>query len=234
MSHAVLATQAVRRPPAVALVVTVELPPGTVPLGAAGAGSLAGGVPLSAGSTGAPGAEPAGSGMASAQSAAQATPLIRVMRLAPPSTNQRLPDGSIIGESVRLLRAVGRKPNFALMLPSAAMVAVAIWSPYSSAMKAVPSGAMARSAGASARPNSLSGPGRVSEALGRVRDRLGGIEVADSLARLARVPDAALAIERDAVRQRRRRDGAAAAGCPRRRCGGCAPGVGSRTGFGML
>src|SRR4051794_16725352 len=88
-----------------------------------------------------------------------ATPETRVTRLAPASRNQRFPSGSTSGESVRLLRAVGRNANFARIAPAASTVAEAIWSPYSSEKNAVPSESMAMSAGARRRPNSLTGPG---------------------------------------------------------------------------
>ena len=193
-----------------------------VPRGVVAAGGL--------GSCGADGGVPGGAGIAAAFAA---TFEMRVMRFAPASLNQRLPCGSTSGESVRLLRAVGRKAKDAWMLPSAAMVAFAIWSPYSSAIQAVPARVDREVRGRQRAAELVHGPGGVGEALGRVRDRLGAIEVADRLARLARVPDAALAIERDAVRQRRRRD-RRSGWMPPPPVGGCAPGVGSCTGFGIV
>ena len=80
------------------------------------------------------------------------------MRFAPASRNHRLPSGSTSGESVRLLRSVGRNSNLAWMLPSSAMVALEIWSPYSSAIHAVPAESIVMSAGDSGRPNSFGGP----------------------------------------------------------------------------
>ena len=63
------------------------------------------------------------------------------------------------GESVRLLRAFGRNANFVSICPAPSTVAEAIWSPYSSEKKTVPSASIAMSAGASERLNSLTGPG---------------------------------------------------------------------------
>src|SRR3954452_18653779 len=97
-SHCVLAAHA-----GLSLTVGVVAPEAAGAAGLAAAGALgvlatgAGVVVVPPARTGASGAEPLGSGSARGQSAAHATPLIRVTRFAPPSTNQRLPEASIIG-----------------------------------------------------------------------------------------------------------------------------------------